>query len=320
VNSRTDTTGHPDVAEISDFAEGLLPPSRTTEVRLHLDACDLCADAHLSLEEIRGLLGAVPAPVQMPVDVADRIDAALAAEAPLSATTTAVGPAPAPAVVSALPSSSDEDDEPSDGDEAHVSRETSALADRPAGRPHGATGPGRKDRRRGRRRTIVMGAVLTVAVLGAGSLLLHSLGIDRPDATPQHKQTTAADAFSGNSLQSQVAGLITTDQGGGRGTVSQAPGLGTGSQPQTPDTTGSANTLLQPSASVPDCIRQGISGNGDVLGAKLGTYGGKNAYLVVLPDTEDSTQVIAYVVDAACVGREPLSPGTILWKQSFTRS
>ena len=36
--------GHPDVAEISDLAEGLLGPARSGEVRSHLDVCALCAD------------------------------------------------------------------------------------------------------------------------------------------------------------------------------------------------------------------------------------------------------------------------------------
>ncbi|GAA3226948.1 hypothetical protein GCM10020256_37830 [Streptomyces thermocoprophilus] len=87
MTSTTDTAGHPDVTEISDFAEGLLPPSRTADLRRHLDACDLCADVHSSLEEIRGLLGTLPGPPKMPDDVAQRIDAALAAEALLDART-----------------------------------------------------------------------------------------------------------------------------------------------------------------------------------------------------------------------------------------
>lgn len=84
MTSMTDATGdagHPDVAEISDLAEGLLAPARSGEVRSHLDSCALCADVRSSLEEIRGLLGTLPGPSRMPADVAGRIDAALAAEA-----------------------------------------------------------------------------------------------------------------------------------------------------------------------------------------------------------------------------------------------
>ncbi|MFE4645751.1 anti-sigma factor family protein, partial [Streptomyces sp. NPDC056730] len=86
MTSTTDTAQHPDVSEISDLAEGLLSPSRSAAVRSHLDGCALCADVHDSLEEIRGLLGTLPGPPRMPADVAERIDAALAAEALLDAT------------------------------------------------------------------------------------------------------------------------------------------------------------------------------------------------------------------------------------------
>ncbi|MFB7494945.1 hypothetical protein ACFC09_09610 [Streptomyces sp. NPDC056161] len=320
MNSRTDTTGHPDVTEISDFTEGLLPPSRITDLRRHIDACDLCADVLRSLEEIQCLLGTLPGPPQMPADVAGRIDAALATEALLDATPSA-GSAPTTVSVSVSPGSCGEDAGSSGEDAgAHVSRETSARTDRPVGRPHGATGPGRKDRRRGRRRTVVMGAVLTAAVLGAGSLFLRSFGTDNAPVTPYAQQTTAADTFSGGNLGNQVADLLAAHQGAQPGPDTQEPRIGTESVPQTPNAVKSADTLLQTSAPVPDCIRGGINGSGDILAAKKGIYDGKDAYLVVLPDAGDSTRVTAYVIDAACIGRDPVSPGTVLWKQSFTRS
>jgi hypothetical protein len=87
----TTTTGsgtdpHPEVAEISDLIEGLLPPGRGADVREHIAGCALCTDVLGSLEEIRGLLGTLPGPQRMPADIAGRIDAALAAEALLDAT------------------------------------------------------------------------------------------------------------------------------------------------------------------------------------------------------------------------------------------
>ena len=166
MTSTTDTAGHPDVAEISDLTEGLLPPSRTADVRRHLDECELCADVHASLEEIRGLLGTLPGPPRMPADVAGRIDAALAAEALLNAT--APDAVDAPTLVEPVPSPSDDtDDEPRS---PHVSRETSATADRPAGRARtSTTGPGRKEPEAGRApRAVVLGAVFTAAALGFG--------------------------------------------------------------------------------------------------------------------------------------------------------
>jgi hypothetical protein len=91
------------------------------------------------------------------------------------------------------------------------------------------------------------------------------------------------------------------------------------SQQNSPGSTESAKTLLQPEAPVPDCVQKAINRSGDVLGSKTGTYGGKAAYLVVLPDAHDSTRVTAYVVDAACVSQQPDGTGKVLLKQSFTR-
>ncbi|GAA3300589.1 hypothetical protein GCM10020295_41720 [Streptomyces cinereospinus] len=75
---------------------GPAPPSRTADVRRHLDECELCADVYASLEEIRGVLGTLPGPARMPADIAGRIDAALAAEALLQATAPDAVSAPAP--------------------------------------------------------------------------------------------------------------------------------------------------------------------------------------------------------------------------------
>lgn len=289
MTSTTDTAGHPDVAEISDLTEGLLPPDRSTDVRRHLDACEACADVFASLEEIRGLLGSVPAPEPMPADVAHRIDAALAAEAHR---------------------------EDSGG---HVSRETSLPSDRPAGRPQAATGPGRKGSERGRRRRrVALGAVLTAAVLGTGSLLLQSFG--GASGTSTHtKPALSAGPFSGTSVHSQVKDLLATKKGIQRDPDGQRPRAGVKSEENTPGSTQSANTLIQTLPPVPDCVRKAITTTGDVLGAKPGTYAGRSAYLVVLPDTDDSTRVTAYVVEATCVGRQSSAVGKVLLKQSFAR-
>ncbi|WP_346657887.1 hypothetical protein [Streptomyces sp. 135] len=117
MSATTDSAGHPEVAEISDLTEGLLSPSRTSDVRRHLDGCALCADVYASLEEIRGMLGTLPGPPRMPVDVAGRIDAALAAEALLDATAPDGPSTPAaPELASAAPARTPA---------PHVSRETS---------------------------------------------------------------------------------------------------------------------------------------------------------------------------------------------------
>ncbi|WP_369390511.1 anti-sigma factor [Streptomyces sp. CG1] len=314
MTSTTDTAGHPDVEEISDLTEGLLPPDRSRDIRQHLDACELCADVHASLEEIQALLGSVSGAERMPADVAGRIDAALAAEALLSAS----APEPLSAPVSSVTEPGREDSE------GHVSRETSLPsdrpADRPAGRPQAATGPGRKGRERGRRRRrVVLGAVLTAAVLGAGSLVLQSLGDHGSDTTAHGRPTPSVGPFSGTSVQSQVKGLLATEKKSQRGSGTQRPRSGLESEHNTPQSTESANTLIQTNVAVPDCIRSALHRGDDVLGAKTGTYDGKSAYLVVVPDTNDRAQVTAYIVDAACIRQQPGTAGKVLLKHSFPR-
>ncbi|MFE5035118.1 anti-sigma factor family protein [Streptomyces sp. NPDC056683] len=306
MTSTTDMAGHPDVAEISDLTEGLLPPARTEEVRQHLDGCELCTDVHASLEEIRGLLGALPDPPQMPADVAGRIDAALAAEALLDA---------AAPVTHVSRETSPRETSPRETSP----REMSPAGDRPAGRPNASAGPGRKDRGRDRgrrRRTIVLGTVLTAAVLGAGSFFLQSLGGDGT-TTAQGKPSSSAGTFSKSTLQSQVQDLLGARTNTPRG--SQKP-FGIESQPSGAGSTKTPyTTRIQPSVSVPTCVRSGINQSGDVIGAKQGTYEGKDAFLVVLPDASDASRVTAFIVDATCGSKASASPGKVLLTESLSR-
>jgi anti-sigma factor RsiW len=325
VTSTTDMTGHPDVAEISDLAEGLLPPTRTAQVQRHLDDCDLCTDVHTSLREIQGLLGALPEPSPMPPEIADRIDAALAAEALLHATAAEPVTVPTPG-----DSDSDSDSEhdvtrtASDSGAASaspsgsVSRETPAGADRPAGHPRvAATGPGRKKRTRpGRRRTFVLGAALTAAVLGFGSVLLASLDDGTsPEQASKENSAPAADTFSADTLERQVSALLA-------GSASQED-----PRSDAPHTLGS--TENQPGATddprvfqsrtVPPCVQQGIGQSGTALATEPGTYDGRQALLVVLPDASDSTRVTAYLMDATCVGDPSVGKAQLLLKRSYAQ-
>ncbi|WP_327184018.1 anti-sigma factor family protein [Streptomyces sp. NBC_01334] len=302
MTSTKDTTGHPDVAEISDLTEGLLAPSRSADVRRHLDACELCADVHASLEEIRGLLGTLPGPPRMPDDVAHRIDAALAAEALLNATT--------PENADTSPST---DAVTTDTDAPPVSRETTTAADRPAGRAHAATGPGRKDRKRGgRRRIAVLGTVLTVAALGLGSVLVSSLTDGGGPGTSAH-QSTGPDTFSASGLEGQVTDLLAkaADSRGAHslGIAGESDAASPGDQ--------STKILRQPV--VPACVQQGIGRSDTALAVEEGTYQGKDALLVVLPDTSDSTRIDAYLMDKTCVDHPSSSPAKVLLTNSYTR-
>lgn len=304
MTSTTDMAGHPDVAEISDLAEGLLPADRTPDLRRHLDECELCADVYSSLEEIRGLLGTLPGPPRMPAEIAGRIDAALAAEALLNAgdpdsseTPESVG----------APRATPEDDSG-----VRVSRETSTPADRPAGRPRSTTtGPGRKGRTPvGRRRIAVLGTVFTVAALGLGSVLLSSLGDNKPSHdTADERKTTAADTFSEGKLQKQVTDLLSqnkTKEGGPRTPLGAATAPGT-NQPR---------VFREPV--VPGCVRDGIGRDDAALATEKGTYQGKKAMLVLLPDASDATRVTAYIVDATCVDHAPSTvTGEVLLERTY---
>lgn len=311
MTSTTDTAGHPEVEELSDLSEGLLPASRTADVRRHLDDCTLCTDVYDSLEEIRGLLGTLPQPTRMPDDVAARIDAALAAEASLNPTT--------PATDGGSPSA-----EPVD---AHVSRETSPSApgDRPSGHPRAATGPGRPKRtRRGGRRTVTLGAVLTAAVLGLGTLLVQTLVGDDSGKTPgitAQPHTYAAHTYSEGTLQSQVASLLEGKKSGDGRSGSAKPW---GAESES-GTTGSSDmqpnkTFQDTTVSVPTCIGQAIHTSQALLAADQGVYRGTAVYLVVAPDASDSTKVTAYIVDSGCTKQASASPGKVLLTQSYTRS
>ncbi|MFF7759683.1 anti-sigma factor family protein [Streptomyces griseorubiginosus] len=293
MTSSTDTAGHPDVAEISDLTEGLLPDSRTADVRRHLDGCELCADVHASLEEIRGLLGTAPGPTRMPADVAGRIDAALAAEALLQATAPDAVNAPAPV------------------ESAHVSRETSPTADRPSGHARSAsTGPGRKERKKGsRRKTAVLGTAFAVAALGIGSVLLVSLNDNKAS---DQDQVSAADTFSDSNLEKQVSQLIRSAHGGSRSPQDEM-GVATAPSDKQPN-------LTKKLSFIPACVQKGIPTQDTALATKDGVYKGKDALLVVLPDPSHSNRVTVFIMDASCVKTAPTSTAKILLKQSYARS
>ncbi|MET7982310.1 hypothetical protein [Streptomyces sp. NPDC005281] len=299
MTSTTDKAGHPDVAEIADLSAGLLSPSRTADVRQHLEGCSLCSEVHDSLEEIRGLLGTLPGPPRMPDDVAERIDAALAAEALLSAT--------AP-------------DDAADTDRAHVSRETS-TADSPSGHPRGATGPGRSHRaRRGRRRTVLLTTAFAAAALGLGAILVQSLGGDS-SGTPQtasRRESGSLSTFSEKTLHGEVSDLLTKNKKSGDSPDS-AKSWGVQSQDAGTDP-GDVKTLITPTPAVPQCVEQGTGDPGVLLAAKAGSFQGKGVYLLVVSDVADRAKVTAYIVDAACEKQASPSPGKLLLTRSYPRS
>lgn len=319
MTSAADTTQHPDVSEISDLTEGILPPSRTADLRRHLESCGLCADVRTSLEEIRGLLGTLPGAARMPVDIAERIDAALAAEALLDATApqgsqrsdkvsreTAV-PEPRPSKVSA----------PSTG-----ARRPSVTGtpDRPAGRPGAATAPGRDPSPRRRRRRAVLSAACGLAVAGLGFVLFRGvLAAEDPAAVRQSDSaavSSSAARFSGVPLSDKVRELLTPQESAA---IDKAPGLQPGAQTEGE----SGNTTMRTIAPLPSCVQKGIGRSEQPLAFEPGEYEGRAAYVVLLPQPGDTSQVDVYIVDAACTaadgGSAGAGPAEVLLRQTEPR-
>lgn len=299
----TGTTGtirHPDVSEISDLTEGLLSPSRTAEIRRHLDGCALCADVRASLEEIRGLLGTLPGPSRMPGDIAGRIDAALAAEALLDATQPQAQTAP-----TARARTTDRD----------VPRETS-----PAGHPNGPTGPGR---RRARRRMAVLGGLAGAAACALGVFLFVDFaGTPHPNSAASdsaaHPPASAAagGTYTAQGLQGSVQRLIAsgaaakTDPGEQNNTygveeTTGAPGVAPGDK--------------RAVSAVPPCVQDATSRSEAPLAAERGSYQGAAVYLLVLPHPDDVSRVDAYLVDTTCESTASGTPGKVLLKNTYPR-
>jgi anti-sigma factor RsiW len=306
---RADTTQHPDVSEISDLTEGLLSPTRSAAVRRHVDGCPLCADVRSSLEEIRGLLGTLPGPPRMPAEIAGRIDAALAAEALLDAT-------------------SPESATPVSRETSRSSAETAPhspsapVADRPAGRPRAGTGPGRRGTPRRRRIALLasIGAAFGAVVLGT-SLYLSQAGNLTAGSTDQgtKKADTAVAAavspFSGAPVEDRVHSLLTENS---------APKTPQGVGPESMSAEAGGDTPRRSrDGGVPGCVLAGTGRTDGVLGYERGEYRGTPAYLLVLTDPADSTRVQAYVLDASCAAT-PAKSGSpaaeLLVSQSYPRS
>ncbi|WTP80551.1 hypothetical protein OHT61_16225 [Streptomyces sp. NBC_00178] len=306
MTSTADTAQHPDVSEISDLTEGLLPPSRATALRRHLSDCGECAEVHASLEEIRALLGNPPLDEPMPESVATRIDAALAKEAAAPART-----ATAPATVSR-----ETYDHPTEG----------AAAPRPAGRPRGATGPGRSPARR-RRRTVILGTAFGAAAVGVSIFLLQAAQYSEGSASKAADSGVSAAKSSGGdfsegTLGGQVRTLLSEAAATGSPDADAAtPSLDTKSSPEgvAPEGTPPRTPLRAATVVVPSCVQEGTGRDASALAAEEGSFEGTAAFLVVLPHATDPGRVTAYVVDATCVGSAPATKGQLLLTHSYAR-
>ncbi|GCD36347.1 hypothetical protein OEIGOIKO_04107 [Streptomyces chrestomyceticus JCM 4735] len=312
MTSTTDTDEHPEVSEISALTDGLLSPSRTADLRDHLACCELCEDVHASLEEIRGLLGTLPGPSRMPADVAERIDAALAAEALLDSTAPDQEPAEreVPAATT-VPVSRETDTAP-----ATVTAPPAPVT-RPAGHPRAASGPGRRTaggRPRSRRwPRALLGAAAAVAVIGVGGIVIQNASSGSGQGTAQKPHTEAAEksagaasALTSATLETRVHDLLASSH------TKKAPDVGTQSSPDTP--------LRGATDTVPSCVQRGTGRPETPLAATHSTYEGQDAYLLVLPHPTDADRVSAYVISSSCVSASPPAPGKVLLTHSYRRA
>jgi hypothetical protein len=154
--------------------------------------------------------------------------------------------------------------------------------------------------------------VFTVAALGLGSAVLSSMNGDT--GQDEGPRTSASDTFSEGKLEKQVTDLLAQSQGEMKGSDT-ARTFGSQSESDTV----SPRVLKKPA--VPKCVSDGIGRNDAALATEKGTYKGKDALLVVLPDASDDTRVTAYIVEATCVDN-PSAAATakVLLKHSYTRS
>ncbi|MFK4269327.1 hypothetical protein [Streptomyces milbemycinicus] len=325
MTSSTDTDEHPEVTEISALTEGLLPPDRTADVRGHLAACELCADVRASLDEIRSLLGTLPGPVQMPADIAGRIDAALAAEALLDATTpddcvdVSRETSTLDSSAEAAPSVSRETSEPTRlrRTSGEATPASSGATERPAGRPRATTGPGRTKSRPDTRRPqprrwprAVLGSACAAAVIGLGTFLMQSGSTAGNDAgstqASERQPSSTTETLSAATLQARVHALL----------AGQKPSTASGDvrAQDTPDM-----PLRAEDPPVPSCVQAGTGRSETPLAAQEDTYAGKDVYLVVLPHEADNKLVDAFVIESTCVAQSPSTAGTRLVARTYPR-
>ncbi|MFF8295651.1 anti-sigma factor family protein [Streptomyces globisporus] len=315
-----DTAQHPEVSEISDLTEGLLAPSRTAEVQQHLAECDLCAEVRDSLEEIRGLLGAMPDAEPMPEDIAARIDAALAAEARPTPSTENE-----PVVVSRETTTAEGATTDRTATRSASVTGSAPAPDHPAGRSSAATGPGRRPTRR--RRTVVLGTAFGAAVIGMSVFFLQSLAPSGDASTSDTDSgVSAADssapAYADGTLEAQVRDLIGDEASQKSPGVKKVPpeaDTKSSSEALTPEAEPSRSPMKAPVVAVPSCVQKATGRTTPALALDEGTYRGTGAYLVVLPHTSDSSRVQAYVVASSCVDTAPESPGQLLLARSYNR-
>ncbi|WP_354641566.1 zf-HC2 domain-containing protein [Kitasatospora camelliae] len=295
---------HPEPDVLADLAEDLVDPAEAAELRRHLDGCPSCAEDYAALTDIGLLFDAID-PGPMPADLADRIDAALAAAA--------AGPEPDEAALG------------SDGPRRPHTPAPRPTADRPgtssrpAGRnapasPGGPGGPGRAGRRR-RASFLLLGAAALTGLLTVGGLALRGSSSTAGDSTAaaggSPNLTSASSAqprpeYREDTLAAQVRQLLAG--------AASAPttATGKGSQPALQPERDPGSTL--PAVPAPQaCVTEAVGRPGQTpVAGGPGRYGATDVTVLVYPASgTDGEAVEVYLVTPQCPGAKVLLHRTV---------
>ncbi|GAA2926473.1 hypothetical protein GCM10020221_23010 [Streptomyces thioluteus] len=189
------------------------------------------------------------------------------------------------------------------------------TADRPAGRPRAATGPGRRTapapgaprNPRARRWTgMLIGTACAAAALGVGTVLLQGgdSGGDSATPAPGHRSPSA---IAATELTTRVQDALKDVRSG------ESRGMRAQDSTETVPFQASGNTA-------PSCVQQAIGRPESALVARQERFTGTDTYLVVFAHSGDDTLVDVYVVAADCVASSPGIPGKVLVNQTIARS
>jgi len=182
---------------LAEFREGLLPARRAARIAAHLRECPRCAEAGAQLDAVTAILASTPAP-PMPASLAERLDAALAAEIARSAAAAApAGAAPADGAASPAggrpPAGATAPHGASTPGERMAHREAAAGGRDTAGR---RAGPSRAPWRLSLR--VATAAAAVVILAGGGYAVVRALS---PGTTGESASTS-----SGSTAHSAVTG------------------------------------------------------------------------------------------------------------------
>ncbi|MER5639553.1 hypothetical protein ABT095_21660 [Kitasatospora sp. NPDC002227] len=268
------TDGHPELEQLADLAEELTDPAEAPALREHLRACPECADSYAALLEVRELLGAEPAP-PLPTAVADRIDAALAAEA---AARQELTPREAPAP-EARPRPAEAPARP-----ATALPEPAAPVHRPR-----------------RRRRLLVASLGLAAALALGTLIsrIDLSGPSEPSGSPAAAGAAARPGvtFTEGALPQQIRSLLPA---GAKASPGAVHGMASAQEPN-------ATTVPAPC----QAAATGHPADTAVLLSTPGSYQGAPVQALVYPLPEQPGQLDVYLVTPSCPGSTVLLHTTV---------